>query len=87
MVFTVRALVGSPTDIGAQKTLDGFLNPDGALSVKAAVEKKDASDGTRVTLGGKVDDVRVTRADSYTSFVLEGRPPLLAAEWAVDVYV
>lgn len=76
---TVRAFVGLTTDVGAQKRLDLMLASSGANSVKAAVEASP-------TLGGAVDDLRVTRASGYRTYTFEGRPPVLGAEWAVEVF-
>lgn len=77
-MMTVQAFVGFATDIGAQKRLDKLLASSGADSVKAAIE------GDR-TLGGVVQHLRVTRAGGYQIFLVEGRAPVLGAEWTVEI--
>lgn len=72
---TVRVFVGMASDVGAQKRLDLHLASSGADSVKAAVESD-------ATLGGAVDDCRVTTATGYRVYGAEGR--LLGAEWTVE---
>lgn len=74
----VRVFVGVSSDIGAQKRLDGMIASSGASSIKAAVE----SDRT---LGGAVDDLRVTRCTGYRVFAREGGAGVLGAEWEVQV--
>lgn len=83
--FTVQGFAGLVADKAAQITLDKMLAPDGASSVKAAVE----SDRT---LGGIVDDLRVVR---HTGYQIYQRPnlgsgtsqgQLISAEWTVEVY-
>lgn len=75
--FVVQALCGTPSDIGAQKTMDKFLS-DGAYSVKDAIE----SDGT---LGGEAQDVHVTRREGYRTLNVEGRGLTLVCEWKVRI--
>jgi hypothetical protein len=77
--LTVQAFVGLVSDVGAQKLLDKYLAPSGAQSVKAVIEADR-------TLGGAVHDLRVTRSGGYQSFLLEGRGPILAADWSIEVY-
>jgi hypothetical protein len=82
----VQALVGTPTEEGAQRRLDGFLASTGEFSLKAAIEKVAPGDQT-VTLGGLVEDVEVVKTKGYQVYKTEGKPPQLGAEWIVDVYV
>jgi microcompartment protein CcmL/EutN len=82
----VQALVGTPTEEGAQRRLDGFLASTGEFSLKAAIEKIAPGDQT-VTLGGLVEDVEVVKTKGYQVYKTEGKPPQLGAEWIVDVYV
>lgn len=78
--FRVMVLVGSVSDIGAQKRLDGFLDPEGATSVKEAVESDK-------TLGGAAEDLRVTKCSGYRMYERDkGSPPALGAEWTVEVW-
>lgn len=79
VAFTVRVMVGSASDIGAQKRLDGHLDPAGATSVKQATESD-------TTLGGVVEDLRVVRCGGYRLFPRDGGAPLLGAEWMVEVW-
>lgn len=78
--FVVQALVGEQTDRGAQELLDEFLAPAGDKSIKEAIE----SDRT---LNGVVDDLRVTRVDSYREYAVNNRLAALGAEWRVSVFV
>lgn len=78
--MTVRVYVGNTTDIGSQKRLDRMLAPAGADSVKAAIEADR-------TLGGVVDDLRVTRCSGYRVYSRAGMPnaTVLGAEWDIEV--
>ncbi|MBX5461640.1 MAG: hypothetical protein IRZ28_11190 [Steroidobacteraceae bacterium] len=78
--FTVRVFAGFTSDVGAQKLLDLMLAPSGPRSVKAALESD-------CTLGGKVDDLRVTRCSGYRLYGRDGGPSVLGAEWQVEVLV
>jgi hypothetical protein len=79
LVFTVRAMVGTPTDIGAQKRLDRMIAPTGADSVKAAVE----ADGT---LDGLIHALHVTECSGYKAFARDGGTVALGANWRVEVW-
>lgn len=78
--FTVRVYVSLVSEIGGQKNLDEYLEPSGPMSVKAALESD-------TTLGSAAEDLHVVSCTGYRQFLFEGRPPLLGAEWHVDVYV
>jgi hypothetical protein len=82
----VQALVGTPTEEGAQRRLDAFLESSGDFSVKAAIEVIEVGENT-VTLGGLVEDVIVVKTKGYQVYKTEGKPPQLGAEWYVDVFV
>lgn len=83
--LTVQAVVGLSSERSAQETLDAYLAPSGALSVKAAVETKGAGEQT-VTLGGLVSDVQVVSCSGYRVYAREsGGLPVLGAEWVVVV--
>lgn len=83
--FTVQVFVDDAGgDEGMQLLLDEYLEPSGPRSVKEAIEKPDTEDG-RVTLGGVVHDLRVTRCEGYRLYVREGRAPALGSEWTVEV--
>jgi hypothetical protein len=86
--LVVQALVGQPTEEGAQRRLDAFLESDGDLSIKAAIERIDDGDQT-VTLGGLIDDLIVVKTKGYQVYRQTDppKPPQLGAEWLVHVYV
>jgi hypothetical protein len=77
--YDITVVVGRMADIiGSQVALDAYADPSNAKSVKRAVELDR-------TLGGLVQDCRVTGLTSYgqTSF---GDATYLAAVFAVKVY-
>ena len=74
----VQAFVALVSDIGAQKILDRFLSPDGAFSIKAAIEAD-------ATLGGVVSDLQVTTAAGEQVYVRDQGGPVLGSEWTVRV--
>ena len=76
-ILTVQVFVAYVADVAAQQRLDGFLASSGATSVKAAIE----SDRT---LGGKVDDLRVTGASGYQVFTLD-TAQYLGVEFRIEV--
>lgn len=76
--LTVRVFVGFTSDIGAQKRLDRMLATTGVESIKAALESDP-------TLGGAVDDLRVTGCSGYRLFSRDGGQSVLGAEWQVEV--
>ena len=76
--FTVSAFVALTSDIGAQKRLDELLSTSGARSVKAAIESD-------CTLGGVVDDLRVTETSGHKTFAGGTGGKLLGAEWLLEV--
>lgn len=78
-MLTIRAFAGLTSDEGAQIVLDRFLAPSGATSVKQAAESDK-------TLDGVVASVRVVSCTGYGVYQFEGRPPLLGADWSVEIY-
>ena len=76
--FVLLVIVGRVDERTAQNLLDGYCNPTGATSIKAAIE----SDRT---LGGQANDLRVTDMRNYSS-VPVGEITYLAAEFVVTVY-
>lgn len=76
--FVVLVIVGRVDERTAQNLLDGYCNPTGATSIKTAIE----SDRT---LGGEVNDLRVTDMRNYSSIPV-GEVTYLAAEFVVSVY-
>lgn len=77
--FTVRVLVALASEIGAQAAMDDYLEPTGARSVRAALSADR-------TLGGAANSLHVVSCSGPQQFLPEGKPPLLGAEWFVDVY-
>jgi hypothetical protein len=76
--FVVLLIVGRVSDRAAQNTIDGYCNPTGATSVKAAIE----SDRT---LGGAACDLRVTDMRGVSSISIADTT-YLTAEFLVTVY-
>jgi hypothetical protein len=76
----VQAFAGRANDQGAQERLDGWLYPSGTGSVWAAIE-------TDKTLGGKIDDLFVTRHDGTQIGVLENQTEVLLATWHVQIEI
>lgn len=73
--WIVRGLVGTVSNLGAQKLLDQWRNTD----VKDALE-------TDRTLGGAVQNLQVTSATRPRQYTF-GSLSYLGAEWNVTVYV
>lgn len=82
--FVVQAVVAMVGDEIAQMNLDEMIEPTGALSVKAILERE-REVGAAVTFGGLVDNLAVKRCSGYRRYLLEGRGPALGAEWEIDV--
>jgi hypothetical protein len=76
--FTVQVLVGRVSERTAQGSVDGYSNPTGAGSVKAAIEKDR-------TLGGACSSLRVTSMRGTFGIVVNDNT-YLAAEFVVTVY-
>lgn len=75
--FIVQVVVGKVSERSAQNRLDGFVNPSGQTSIKAAIEADKS-------LGGKVFDSRVTEMTTYT-VVQIGDIAYLSCEFRVTV--
>ena len=71
-------IVGRVDERTAQNLLDGYCNPSGATSIKAAIE-------SNRTLGGQANDLRVTEMRNYSSLPV-GEITYLAAEFVVTVF-
>lgn len=78
VTMTLQAFVAMPVPRRSQELLDAMMAPTGSQSIKTLVE----SDRT---LGGVVDDVRVTEASGYQTAVVEGKGSVLLCEWTVAV--
>lgn len=83
--FTLRIYFPETMDIASQQLVDRMIEPSGDVSIKEAVEAKDA-DG-RPTLGGLVFDVCVNSFDGYRRFLApsQQQAPMLGAEWTITV--
>ena len=77
--FTVQVIVGRASERHAQRTLDLYVNPVGASSVKAGVE-------SNRTLGGVVSDVVCESMPNVGAITLNDQT-YLAADFLVAVYV
>ena len=81
----VQAFVGGVADQGAQVVLDQLIAATGSFSVKHAVESDK-------TLGGIVDDLRVTRCTGYQVYDSPAHlkayvaSQLIGAQWTVEIY-
>lgn len=76
--FTVLAISQRADERTAQDRIDGYCNPSGSTSVKAAVESDK-------TLGGSAYDCRVQEMRNYQQLVLGDGVTYLAAEFVVQV--
>jgi len=77
--FTVQVIVGRASERHAQRTLDLYVNPVGASSVKAGVE-------SNRTLGGVVSDVVCESMPNVGAITINDQT-YLAAEFLVAVYL
>jgi hypothetical protein len=77
--FTIQVIVGRASERVAQRSLDLYVNPEGASSVKAGVE-------SNRTLSGVVDDVVCESMPNVGSIQLNDTT-YLAADFLVAVYV
>ncbi len=75
--FNLTVLVSMVDVEAAQVQLDAFLSPDGAASVRKALEDDP-------TLGGVVDDTTVMGADGYQEYQVEDMS-FLGARFQVEV--
>lgn len=75
--FAVLVIVGRIAERTAQTSLDGYCNPSGASSIKAAIEAEP-------TLGGKALDCRVTEMRGQSSLTV-GDVTYITAEFLVTV--
>lgn len=75
--FVILIILGRVSERTAQASLDAYCNPNGATSVKQAVEAE-------ATLGGKAFDCRVTEMRGQSSLTI-GDVTYLTAEFMVTV--
>jgi hypothetical protein len=78
LTFTVEVAVPLTSDQASQQLLDEYLAGSGDRSVKQKLE-------VDRTLGGVVQNLRVTGSSGYMQVVREGAGPVLAAQWQVEV--
>ena len=76
--FSVLLIVGRMSERSAQTTLDAYINPTGATSVKAAVNADP-------TLGGACQSARVTNMVNYGSLIV-GDTEYLSADFQITIY-
>lgn len=74
----VQAFVSMVTDIGGQMKLDRFLKSSGPSSMKEAIESD-------TTLGGLVDDLRVTRSNGHNIYRNNKNEQIIGSTWYVQV--
>jgi len=77
--FVVRIVVAISLDVAAQQKLDGYLDPSGSGSVKTLIESDK-------TLGGKIDNLRVTEATGFQVSVAPEGGQVLSCDWTVRIY-
>lgn len=78
IIFTVTVIVARPTERPAESSLDAYMSPDGASSIRAAIE------GDR-TLGGIVDDTQVEQSSGISSLSANDAD-YLSVDFTVRVY-
>ena len=76
--FSVLLIVGRMSERSAQTTLDAYINPTGATSIKAAVNADP-------TLGGACQSARVTNMVNYGSLIV-GDTEYLSADFQITIY-
>jgi len=75
--FKVVVIAARASERSAQSTLDGYCNPSGATSIKAALQSDK-------TLGGNAFDLRVTELSDYGPLSI-GETQYMAATFNVTV--
>jgi hypothetical protein len=76
--FSVLLIVGRMSERSAQTTLDAYINPTGATSIKAAINADP-------TLGGACQSARVTNMVNYGSLIV-GDTEYLSADFQITIY-
>jgi hypothetical protein len=79
LTMVVRLTVAIGLDIAAQKLLDQYLAPSGTNSVKTLIE-------ANPTLGGTVQDLRVSAASGYQVAQTKELAKVLSCDWTVLIY-
>jgi len=75
---SVLLIVGRMSERAAQTTLDAYINPTGATSIKAAINADP-------TLGGACQSARVTNMVNYGSLIV-GDTEYLSADFQITIY-
>lgn len=75
--FTVLVIVGRIDERSAQVRMDGYCDPTGPASIKAAIESDKS-------LGGAAMSLRVQEMRNYSALAV-GEVTYLSAEWVVQV--
>ena len=80
LTLILRGIVQVGDTVEAQQNMDSWLDPSGSTSVKALVENDR-------TLGGKVDDLRVTQVRGHLRMESPDAPNALylCSEWTLDI--
>lgn len=80
LTLILRGIVQVGDTVEAQQNMDSWLDPTGSTSVKALIEADR-------TLGGLVDDLRVTSVRGHLRLSSEDAPnaQYLCSEWTLDV--
>lgn len=85
--IVIQGLTSASDDVGRHRKLDPWLAPDGATSVKAAIEADQTLDGN---LAGVVGGVRVTRVEAYRDYEIrtagQSQRLMFGAAWFVTVF-
>lgn len=82
----VQVFVPLVVDVTSQINLDAYLAGSGSRSVRQAIERVDAADGTgMVTLGGACQSARVVSSTGPQLYRLTDGRSMLMCEWTVMV--
>jgi len=74
----VQAFVSLVSDIGGSMKLDRFMKSSGPTSMKEAIQSDP-------TLGGIIDDLRVTRCSGHTVYRRNDNQQVIGSTWYVQV--
>ena len=80
LTLILRGIVQIGDTVEAQQNMDSWLDPTGSTSVKTLVENDR-------TLGGKVDDLRVSSVRGHLRLQSPDAPNVeyLCSEWTLDI--
>lgn len=77
-LMIIRIYVGSPTDAVAQERLDQLLEHEDPQSLCEALHSDE-------DLGDVVESLTITGTSGWRTFQAKDSPPLLGAEWTLEV--